>query len=244
MELSEFAAVAVFVAVVLFGIVDAIGTPLKIKGFYRGRSYTDQGKKNLPECSGARILDAMYTERFFTNSTSGVSQCKSWSIDRRKFTFSKAARKRNRTPWSVTIVEGDFSHLSCLILPTVVPEAITYVGNGENMDFESDLEVANRYHIVTDNEALIKSTIVGELRSFLLKAHIVFIEVTNHQLVMKRNWADHQVIERLEQELAIAALLKERLGERPEGQPDKRPEKRPEQRPEGQQGESLEVKTS
>lgn len=211
MELSEFAAVAVFVAVVLFGIVDAIRTPLKIKGFYRDRSYTDQGKKSLSECSDARILDAMYTERFFTDSASGVSQCKSWSVDRRKFTFSKVARKRNRTAWSVTIVDGDFSHFSCLILPTVVPEAITYVGNGENMDFESDLDVANRYHIVTDQEALIKSTIVGELRVFLLRAHIVAIEVTENQLVMKRNWADHQVIERLEEELTIVALLKERF---------------------------------
>ena len=211
MAFSEFAAVAVFVAVALFGIVDAIGTPLKIKRFYTGRGYTSKGERKLSEYSDARIVDGMYTERYFTEDDTGISQLKAWSVDRRKFTLSKAARKRNRTPWSVTIVEGDFKHATCLILPTVVPEAIGYVGNGEAMDFESDLEIANRYHIVTQYEALLKSVITGGIREFLLQAHIVFIEITDNQLVMKRGWADHLVIDRLTKELDIAVLLQGQL---------------------------------
>ncbi len=211
MALSEIAAVAVFVAVALFGIVDAIGTPLKIKRFYRDRGFNNKGEKKLSEYTTARIVDGMYTERYFSEDTPGVSQFKAWSVDRKKFTLSKAARKRNRAAWSVTVVENDFTQATCLILPTVVPEAIGYVGNGENMDFENDLEIANRYHIVTENETLLKSVITGEVREFLLKAHIVFIEITESQLVMKRNWADHLVLQRLTDELDIIALLQERL---------------------------------
>ncbi len=211
MALSEIAAVAVFVAVALFGIADAIGTPLKIKRFYRDRGLDNKGEKKLSEYTTARIVDGMYTERYFSEDTPGVSQFKAWSVDRKKFTLSKAARKRNRAAWSVTVVENDFTQATCLILPTVVPEAIGYVGNGENMDFENDLEIANRYHIVTENEALLKSVITGEVREFLLKAHIVFIEITESQLVMKRNWADHLVLQRLTDELDIIALLQERL---------------------------------
>lgn len=211
MALSELAAVAVFVAVALFGIVDTIWTPIKIKRFYSDRGFTNQGEKNLAAFSAARILDGMYTERFFNEEVSGVSQLKAWSVDRKKFTLSKATRKRNRAPWSVTLVEGDFKHATCLILPTVVPEAIAYVGNGQNIDFEHDLEIANRYHIETDNEALIKFVVSGEVREFLLQAHVVFIEVTDTQLVMKRAWADHLAIDRLSKELDMVTLLQSRL---------------------------------
>ena len=125
--------------------------------------------------------------------------------------MSKASRKRNRAPWSVTVVEGDFSKLSCLILPTIVPEAIAYIGNGENIDFESDLEIANRYHIATNREATVRSAITGEVRDFLLQPHVLFIEVTDKQLIMRRNWADHEILDRLKQELKIATQLKEQL---------------------------------
>lgn len=211
MALSEIVMVAVFVVVVLFGIVDFFWTPIKIKRFYKDRGFDNKGEKKLSECTTARIVDGMYTERYFSEDTPGVSQFKAWSVDRKKFTLSKVARKRNRAAWSVTVVEGDFTQATCLILPTVVPEAIGYVGNGENIDFENDLEIANRYHIVTENEALFEAVITGEIREFLLRAHIVFIEITEGQLVMKRTWADHLVVERLTDELEVVSLLQERL---------------------------------
>lgn len=211
MPITEYAVAAFFVAVALFGVVDAIRTPLVIKRYYRDQSFVSNGKKVLSENSDARVLDGMYTEHYYSQRTSGVSQFKSWSVDRRKFTLSKASRKRNRAPWSVTVVEGDFSKLSCLILPTIVPEAIAYIGNGENIDFESDLEIANRYHIATNREATVRSAITGEVRDFLLQPHVLFIEVTDKQLIMRRNWADHEILDRLKQELKIATQLKEQL---------------------------------
>ncbi len=232
MALSEMAAIAVFIAVVLFGIVDTIRTPIIIRRFYKNKSFTDSDKQIFAEFTKARIVDGMYTEHLFgnaaplaqvanevsvksevmsqsgaANSITGLYQSKAWSVDRRKFTLSKATRKRNRTPWSVTIVKGDFKDLSCIILPTVVPDAILYVGNGENMDFEDDPDIANRYHITTNNEELIRSVLTGEVREFLLRAHIVFIEVTEGQLVMRRNWADHLVLERLDEELRFVKQL-------------------------------------
>lgn len=211
MAFSEIAAVLVFVVVVLFGIVDAIRTPLIVKRFYRDKNFTNDGKKMLTDCTDARIVDGMFTEHYFSSGAAGVSQCKSWSTDRHKFTLSKATRKRNRAPWSVTVIEGNFTKLSCLILPTVVPEAIAYVGNGENVDFEDDSELANRYHINADNETLIKSVLTREVRAFLLQPDVIYLESTDSQLVIKRNWLDHQVLHRLSQELEIAARLSEQL---------------------------------
>ena len=205
MALGEIAAVVLFVVVALFGVFDAIRTPLIVKRFYKDRSYIDGGKKMLSDCTDARIVDGMFTEHYFSNSAAGIAQFKAWSVDRRKFTLNKATRKRNRAPWSVTVIEGDFKKLSCLMLPTVVPEAIAYVGNGEKIDFADDPELQNRYHIIAANEALIKSVLTGAVRDFLLKPDVIFIESTDSQLVIKRNWLDHQVLDRLTRELEVAA---------------------------------------
>lgn len=211
MTVTEYAVAAFFIAVVLFGLIDAIRTPLIVKRFYKDKKFTDKGRQSLEALSGARILDGMYTEHQNTSIQGDICQFKAWSNHRRKFTLSKAARKRNRTAWSVTIVEGDFSNVSCLILPTVVPEAIAYIGNSEDIDFGDDQDIANRYHVTTEKAELLRSTITGDIREFLLLRDVVFIEVTDSQLVMKRNWTSEKVLDRLEQELEIAAEMKKFL---------------------------------
>ena len=228
---GELGVAAFFIAVALFGIVDAIRTPLVVKRLYRNKGFTDTGKKTLAEISDSRLVGQMYTEHFHyrelagelagesaidaggnsgsdATSQSRVAQCKAWSTSRRNFTLSKATRKRNRTPWSITVVQGDFSNLSCLVLPTVVPEAIAYVGNGEDIDFGEDVEIANRYHITASNEALVRSAITPEIRAFLLQPDVIFIESTDNELVIKRTWNDHLVLDRLQQELDTAQTLR------------------------------------
>ena len=225
MTATEYAVGAFFILVALFGVVDAIRTPLVIKRQYRDKGFTDKGRKTLASLSSARILDGQYTEHFYSDCLTlpGVSQCKAWSTDRRKFTISKATRKRNRAAWSITVVDmaiadstmvdGDWKAMSCLVLPTVVPEAIAYVGDGRDINFsDSDVAIANRYHITASDESAIRSSIlVEEVREFLLQPDVIFMELTDQKLVLKRNWSDHRVLDRLDQELQVATQLAESL---------------------------------
>ena len=204
---TEYAVAAFFIAVALFGIVDAIRTPLIVKRFYRDKNFRDNGKLVLEAVSTARIVEGMYTERHYTGAAQDpqIAQFKAWSVNRRKFTLSKATRKRNRAAWSVTVIEGDYAGLSCLVLPTVVPEAVAYAGNGESIDFGEDEQMASRYHVTTRAAEKIRSVLVGEAREFLLQPDVISMELTDNQLIIKRSWSAHKVLDRLEEELTVAA---------------------------------------
>ena len=213
MTATEYAVGAFFIAVALFGIIDAIRTPLIVKRFYRDRKFRDNGKVTLETITTARILDAMYTEHHYSDSDQhpNIAQFKAWSTNRRNFTLSKATRKRNRAAWSVTVIDGDYEGLSCLVLPTVVPEAVVYVANGKDIDFGDDVQMANRYHITTTDAELIRSVLVDDVREFLLQPDVIFMELTDKHMVIKRSWSAHKVLDRLEEELNVATAIQKSL---------------------------------
>ena len=209
----EHAVGAFFIAVVLIGIVDMIRTPLVVKRFYRNNSFNDNGRQNLELVSGARILDGMYTERHYTGTSQyeGIAQFKAWSVNRRKFTLSKATRKRNRTAWSVTVIDGSYAGLSALVLPTVVPEAVAYVADGRDIDLGEDVDMANRYHVTAADAELMRSVLVDDVREFLLQPDVIFMELTDTQFVIKRSWSAHKVLDRLDEELRTAIEIQKKL---------------------------------
>ena len=209
----EHAVGAFFIAVVLIGIVDMIRTPLVVKRFYRNNSFRDNGRQNLESVSGARILDGMYTERHYTGTSQyeGIAQFKAWSVNRRKFTLSKATRKRNRAAWSVTVIDGSYAGLSALVLPTVVPEAVAYVADGRDIDLGEDVDMANRYHVTAADAELMRSVLVDDVREFLLQPDVIFMELTDKQFVIKRSWSAHKVLDRLDEELHTAIEIQKKL---------------------------------
>ena len=209
----EHAVGAFFIAVVLIGIVDMIRTPLVVKRFYRNNSFRDNGRQNLESVSGARILDGMYTERHYTGTSQyeGIAQFKAWSVNRRKFTLSKATRKRNRAAWSVTVIDGSYAGLSALVLPTVVPEAVAYVADGRDIDLGEDVDLANRYHVTAADAELMRSVLVDDVREFLLQPDVIFMELTDKQFVIKRSWSAHKVLDRLDEELRTAIEIQKKL---------------------------------
>jgi len=215
MTTTEYAVATFFIAVALFGIIDAIRTPLIVKRLYRNKRFRDSGKLKLATVSTARILDGMYTEHHYngTEGYAGIAQCKAWSVNRRNFTLSKATRKHNRAAWSVTVIDGDYSGLSALVLPTVVPEAIAYVGNGEDIDLRDDVEIANRYHVTTNNAELIRALLADDVREFLLQPDVIFMELTDKQFLIKRSWSAHKTLDRLEEELRIAVEIQKSLSQ-------------------------------
>jgi len=210
---TEYAVAAFFIAIALFGIVDAIRTPLIVRRFYRNKNFSDNGKLTFEPVSAVRILDSMYTERHYSDSGQypNIAQFKAWSTNRRKFTLSKATRKRNREAWSVTVIEGEFQGLTSLVLPTVVPEAVAYVGNGEGIDFGDDEQMSSRYHVTTTDAEMIRSLLVNEVREFLLQPDVIFMELTDKQFVIRRSWSAHKVLERLDEELRIATEIQNKL---------------------------------
>ena len=213
MTTTEYAVAAFFIAVALFGIVDAIRTPFVVKRFYRNKGFSDNGRQNLEAVSSARILEGMYTEHHYSGSDqyAGIAQFKAWSVNRRKFTLSKATRKRNLAAWSVTVIDGDYPGLSCLVLPTVVPEAVAYVGNGQDIDLSDDEQIANRYHVTTKDAGMFRQIVAKDVREFMLQPDVIFMELTDKQFVIKRSWSAHKVLDRLDEELLVASEIQKTL---------------------------------
>jgi len=214
MSLTEYALIAFFIAVVLVSVVDAIRTPLLIKRLYRNRDFSDKGKVPLTEVSNSLLVEELYTENLYTGIVDGVelSQCKAWPLKRRKFTLSKKVRKHNRTPWSMTTVKTNASIPAFLALPTIVPEAVSYIGDGRSIEFPDDEEMESRYHVTTDSPDKVRRALTAEAREFLLRKEIIFIQQTESELVVRRLWSSDKVTERLEMELDIALKLYRQLG--------------------------------
>jgi len=214
MSLTEYVFIAFFIAVALVSVVDAIRTPLIIKRLYRTRNFSDKGKVTLSELSSSVLVEELYTDSWNTGTVDGLqlSQCKAWSIKRRQFTLSKATRKHNRTPWSVTIVNTASSTPAFLALPTIVPEAVTYIGNGRSIEFPDDELMQSRYHVTTDSPDQVRRALTGESREFLLQKEIIFVQQTESELVLRRLWSSDKAIERLESELKVAVKLYQQLG--------------------------------
>lgn len=213
MSNTELIAIVVFVAVAAFGIIDAIRTPIIVKRFYRDKKFTEPGRQLLEEVSDSGLLTDMYTDCFYTGSEQGlqVRQCKAWSTKRRQFTLSKKSRKRNQTAWSITVIDAKFLPVTFQALPTIVPEAIGYIGDGRSIEFPGDDKLSNRYHVSTDNAALVRAALVDELRDFLLQTEVVALEVTQDLIVLKRKWAAHLVLERLQNEIDFVVKLHNKL---------------------------------
>ncbi len=209
MTVTEYAIPAFVVLLAIFGIVDMIRTPYIVRRFYQGKSFTDKGKASLEEVTDSNLVLEMYANHVYQKVENGIAirQFQAWSINRRKFTLSKAARKRNQTAWSITVIDAVEPIAVCTILPTVVPEAIVYITDGRNIDIAEDAQIATRYHVVTEQENIIVPLITQKIRQFLLQSEVVSIECTSKQVVLKRHWAAHQVLDRLQTELDVCQVI-------------------------------------
>jgi len=127
--------------------------------------------------------------------------------------LSKATRNRNRTAWAITTIKSNKPHPTFLALPTIVPEAVAYIGDGRSIDFPDDDDIQSRYHITTENPDQIRSVCTGDIRQFLLETEVIFLHQTEHELVLKRRWSADKVTNRLERELNFAVQVHERLGQ-------------------------------
>ena len=209
MTTTEYAVTAFVFAMAVFGIVDAIRTPLISRRFYRDKSFSDKGVEQLENLSDSALVAGMYTKNLYQKEESGVTirQFKAYSTNRRKFTLSKAARKRNQTAWSITVIDTAHPLAEFTLLPTVVPEAITYITDGRNIDIPDDSQLANRYHVVTEQSDVVLPLMKQKIRKFLLQSEAIAIECTSKRIILRRHWAAHQVLERLQVELDVAMVV-------------------------------------
>ena len=212
MSVSEYLFVAFFIGIALFTVVEAIRNPLLAKRLYREKNFTDSGRQQLTDLSDSPLIEGMYTDSLHSGVVGGlsISQCKAWSVNRRQFTLSKATRNRNKAAWSVTVVSGS-SLATFRALPTIVPEAVAYIGDGKSIEFPGDEQLSSRYHVVTEQPDRLCSVLTGDVRKFLLESEVIFIEQTATELVLKRKWGDEKITERLQREMDIAVELQKRL---------------------------------
>lgn len=212
MSVSEYLFIAFFIGIALFTVFEAIRNPLLAKRLYRDINFVDRGKQQLAVLSASELVKGMYTDSLNSGVIDGttISQCKAWSVNRRQFTLSKASRNRNKAAWSVTVVTGG-SPVTFRALPTIVPEAIAYIGDDASMEFPGDDQLSSRYHVVADQPDQLRSVFTGEIRDFLLESEIIFIEQTATELVLKRKWNDEKIAERLQREMDTAVSLHKRL---------------------------------
>ena len=209
MTTTEYAVTAFIILMAVFGIVEAIRTPMIVRRFYRDKSFVDNGKSTLDEVSDSVVLNNLYTPSLNSAVINGVTvqQFKAWSLQRRQFTLSKATRKRNQIAWSVTIVNAQQSLTPFCARPTVVPEAIIYVNDGKGIEFHGDDEFANRYHVVTERADIIRPLLTEKIREFLLQPEAISVEVIKSGIIVKRQWQADKVLDRLQQEIDIALAI-------------------------------------
>lgn len=205
---TDIAVAAFVVAVALYGIVDAVYTPIKVRRFYTDNDYNGNSanKQLLTSLTDSSIVSDMYTNCVYEKSPANgsIKQCKAWSVNRRKFTLAKAVRKRNQTPWSITIIDSNDALAECKVQPTIVPEAIQYIGDGKSIELARDEVIANRYHVVTEYEQMVVPLVTQQIRKYLLQTDVIYFECTANQVIVKRHWNSHQVLERLEADLDAA----------------------------------------
>jgi len=219
MEFADYLIFLVLAGFAVFGVVDAIRSRWLVRAHYAGVQATvDSSKQPLETICDSLLLKAMYTGRLYRASHNGYQyrQCTAWSVDRHRFTLNKKQRDRNKMGWSVTLVGPLQESDTFLIRPTIVPEAIAYIGDGASIDIPDDQTLTDRYHIVATDPAKISSVLVQpEIREFLVVAEITSVELTRDYLILKRKAYSDKVLQRLQQELDIAVTLCRALQLRP-----------------------------
>lgn len=163
--------IALFMALVLYGVSNAIRVPLVVKRFYKKLGFNDEGPVEFDSSlfADSLLLQGEKTSHLYGGVYDGykLNQFEAYSTQRRKFTVNKAQRKRNQKIWTVTVISLDKPLANFCARPVLVPEAPEYLLNSEAVLFPDHEDFAKRIHVVATDHASARALFNAEVREYL-----------------------------------------------------------------------------
>ncbi len=212
---AEYFWIALFAAIVLYGLANAIQVPLVVKKFYQRLGFTDQGESTFSDepLQGTELLQGLVTAGLYTGTYRGhrVTQCAAQSADRRKFTFNKVARKRNQLVWTVTTVECAAPLPEFCARPTRVADAPAYILQQEGVVFPDDDSFANKVHVAAKDHAAVRRLFTVFIRERLNGIDPVSLESAGNVLIYKSPRLPHDAGSTLEKDLNLVVDMAEHI---------------------------------
>lgn len=178
---------ALFAAVILYGVWQTVRAPYLVKKFYKQNNLTDHGKSELsgPPYGQSLVLEKLHANHIYRGQYRGyqVEQFAAFPEDRHKFTLNKTKRKHNQAVWTVSLIHSEKPLLQFCARPTTVTAAIAYVFDRDNVVFPDDEKFTNRVHVQSDNHTGVIDAFSKELRAHLTGIDPISLESVGEQLI-------------------------------------------------------------
>ena len=213
-QYAEYFWIALFAALVFYGLFQTISAPFLVKKFYNKLGFTDQGKSLLdtPPYQPSVLLETLNASHVFVGTRDGfrVEQFAAFPETRHKFTLSRVQRKRNQAMWTITLLHGDKPLFPFCARPTNVTDAIEYVLRGGNVDFGDDDGFTKRVHVMAEDDEQCRRVLTPEIREYLKHIDPVSVETVGSLLIHKSPRQPHDIGDRLQADIdAVVTLYKE-----------------------------------
>ncbi|MEM7259927.1 MAG: hypothetical protein AAF404_21345 [Pseudomonadota bacterium] len=210
-QYAEWFWLALFVAVILYGLSNTISVPLRVKRFYASLGFTDGGVNAFETAPYVEslLLQGLTTNHHYSGEYEGIriEQFAAISKQRRQFTLNKVIRKRNQQVWTVTVVLLNSSVTGFCARPIRVPEAPEYMFNGDAVLFPDDDAFSSRVHVVATDHAQARKVISAEIREYLDGIDPLSLESVQSVLIHRRTRQPHDTGAQLQKDLDAMVRL-------------------------------------
>ncbi len=207
--------VALFAALVFYGLFLTISAPFLVKKFYRKLGFEDKGKSSLDDSpyQSSMLLNGLNAAHIYAGSFKGyrVEQFFAFPETRHKFTMSRVQRKRNQAMWTVTLLYGDKPLPPFCARPTTVTDAMEYVLKGGNVDFTDDEGFTKRVHVMAEDHDLCRQVLTPKIREYLKNIDPISVETIGPLLVHKSPRQPHDIGSKLQADIEAVVGLYEEL---------------------------------
>ena len=201
---------ALFAAVIFYGIWQAVRAPFLVKKFYKQNDLADHGKSELvdPPYAQSLVLEKLHANNVYRGQYRGyqVEQFAAFPEDRHKFTLNKTKRKHNQAMWTVSVIHSEKPLVQFCARPTTVTAAVGYVFDQDNVVFPEDEKFTNRVHVQSDNHSGVVDAFSEELRTHLTGIDPISLESIGGQLIQLTPRQPYDVGQKLQADLD--ALIK------------------------------------
>lgn len=214
--------IGLFMALVLYGVSNAIRVPLVVKRFYKKLGFNDEGPVQFDSSpfTESLLLHGEKTSHLYRGVYDGYQmyQFAAHSVQRRKFTVNKAQRKRNQKIWTVTVMSLDKPLANFCARPVLVPEAPEYLLNSEAVLFPEHEDFAKRVHVVASDHARARKLFTAEIREHLNGSDPdpLALESVQSFLIHRRPRQPHDTGKQLQKDIDAVVRLAKTLRELPD----------------------------
>lgn len=212
--IADYFWVVLFAALVLYGLWQTVSAPFFVKRFYQNMNFRDNGKSRFDShpYDSVVILQGLKASHVYSGTYKDyrVEQFAAFPETRHKFTMSRVQRKRNQAIWTVTLLHCEKPIMPFCARPTTVTDAMSYVLEGGNIDFEEDEGLTKRVHVLADDHEKCKALLTPKVRDYLKHIDAISLESAGSLLVHKSPGQPHDVGQKLQGDLdALVGIYEE-----------------------------------